>query len=269
MKTQRQRVDVAKGRQRHSPDRTLADLREDGVAQLVEPLRHHSCEAVGDDESHRHGDHEVGWRKRVYGMLVKEGDTDVDELAGEQKHEGQHDPHPQPEGIARPEVRCQRLERAQFVLEAPLLARRPDHGYRAPAPAHRVGSAGLGSARSAALRPRMSLSATSRAAATSTAPQTKAALRPNSPKNNPAAPGPSTRERLPTDCETPKTSPCSSRPARREIRLLSDGCVRPMPIASALMAGIRTARLRAKGKVRSPAPISTRPQNSSRSSPKS
>ena len=178
---------------------------------------------------HRHGDHDVGWRKRVHGMLVEKGDADVDELAGEQKHQRQHDPHAQPEGIARPQVRRQRFERAQLVLEAALLARRADCGDRAPARAHRVGSAGSGSASSAAPRARMSLSATSKAAATNTAPQKKAALRPNSPKKNPAAAGPSTRERLPTDCDTPKTSPCSSRPARREIRLLSDGCVRPMP----------------------------------------
>src|ERR1700731_2150736 len=269
MKTQRQSVDVAKGRQRHPADRSLADLCKDGVAQLVKALRRHPGEAVGDDQRHRHRDHDLGRRKGVNSLFVEKGNADVDELAGEQKDQGQHDPHAQPEGIVRPEVRRERFERAQLVLETALLARRAKRGKRMPVRAHRVGSAGSAPVSFATPRPRVSLNATTRAAPTSAAPHKNAAFRPNSPKKNPAAAGPRTRERLPTDCDTPITSPCSSRPARREIRMLSEGWISPMPSASALMAGASNGTLRAKGNVRSPAPISARPQNSKRSSPNS
>src|SRR3984893_2347127 len=268
MKTQRQSVDVAKGRQRHPADRSLADLCEDGVAQLVKALRHHPGEAVGDDQGHRHRDHDLRGRKGVNSLFVEKGNADDDELAGEQKHQGEHDPHAQPEGTAPPEDRRGRFERAQLVLETALLARWAKSGKRMPVRAHRVGSAGSAPVSFATPRPRVSLHATTRAAPTSTAPHKTRAFRRNSPKKNPAAAGPSTRERLPTDCDTPNTSPCSSRPARREIRLLSEGCVRPMPSASALMARTSTAKLRAVGIVRSPTPISARPQSSRRSSPK-
>ena len=45
-----------------------------------------------------------------------------------------------------------------------------------------------------------------------------------------------TRARLPTDCVTPSTWPCSLPPARREIRLFSAGWTRPSPIASTAKA---------------------------------
>ena len=53
---QRQSVDMAERGQRQPAHGALADLGEDGVAQLVEALRHHPGEPVGDDQGDRNGD---------------------------------------------------------------------------------------------------------------------------------------------------------------------------------------------------------------------
>ncbi len=85
MKAQGQRVDVAKGRERHLAHRPLADLGEDGIAQFVEALRHHPGGAIGEDRRDRHGDRGGmrcgGSSKGVDGPLVEQRDRDVDELA--------------------------------------------------------------------------------------------------------------------------------------------------------------------------------------------
>src|SRR6516164_1900312 len=256
---------MPKGPQGQPADRALADFREHGIAQLVEALRHHPCDAIRDDECQRHRDHGVRGRERVHGPLVEDRYVNIDALAGEQEGDREHDARPQFEGISGPEIGCERLERAQLVPQPALLPRRTEQRRWAPARAHREASASAASL--AAPGPLISFTATKRATATSTAPQKKAASRPNSPKKNPAATGPRTRDRLPTDCETPITSPCSSRPARREIRLLSEGCIKPMPSASAVTASVSRARPWANGKTRRPAPISARPHSSSRSSP--
>ena len=126
MIAQRQGVDVAEGAQRQLADRALADLGEDGVAQLVEALRHDPGSPVGDDQADRHRDDGIARRQGVDRVLVEQRHIDVDELAGEQKSDCQHDPRPQLERIARPQIGSERLERAQLVLEMSLGARRAD-----------------------------------------------------------------------------------------------------------------------------------------------
>src|SRR5262245_17611453 len=103
-------------------------------------------------------------------------------------------------------MRRQPFERAQLVLGPPYFGASGSDRDRASAPAHRPGPMGLALASFAAPRRRTSFNASSSAMPPSTAPHKNAALRPNSAKKNPAAIGPRTRERLPTDCETPITS---------------------------------------------------------------
>ena len=90
-------MDVAECGQRQPAHGALTDLGEDGVAQLVEALRHHPGDPVGDDQANRHGDHEVAGCQGVDCLLVEERHVNVDELACEQERHRQHDPRAQSE----------------------------------------------------------------------------------------------------------------------------------------------------------------------------
>src|SRR5271157_3339051 len=269
-------MDMAEGTQCQPADRALADLGEDGVAQLVEALRHHASSPIGDDQGNWHHDERPrarpgGRRQSVDRVLIEKRHVDVDELADDQKGDRQHDPCPQLERVARPQIGGERFESLQLVLETPLGARRAD-AYRTAVRAHRAGPPscprGPVSASCAAPRPRGSLSASSRVTATSTAARKYGLSRPNVANEYPAARGPRTRERLLADCDTPMTLPCSSDPARREIRLLIAGCINPMPSANPVMAPTRTGRWCTNGMSMSPAAISAKPESSNHSSPK-
>src|SRR5204863_76101 len=85
---------------------------------------------------------------------------------------------------------------------------------------------------------RASRQLTSSAQPTKAAPHRNGLLRPKASNNAPAMIGPRTRDRLPTDCASPMTSPCSSAAARREIRLFNEGCIAPMPIDNPVTATI-------------------------------
>ncbi len=85
---------MAERGQRQPAHGALADLGEDGVAQLVEALRHHPGDPVANDQGDRNGDSGVAWCKGVDRVLVEQRHEDIDELAGEQKGERQHDPRP-------------------------------------------------------------------------------------------------------------------------------------------------------------------------------
>src|SRR6516162_5251498 len=238
-------MDMAEGTQCQLANRALADLGEDGVAQLVEALRHHPSSPIRDDQGYWHCDDGVARRQSVDRVLIEKRHVDVDELASEQKGDRQHDPCPQLERVARPQIGGERFEGLQFVLETPFGARRAD-AYRTAVRAHRAGPPswpkGPVSASLPAPWPRGSLSASKRVTVTTAAAKKYGLLRPNAAKEYPAARGPRTRDRLPADCDTPMTSPCSSASARREIRLLIAGCVGPMPSASPVTAAARTGR---------------------------
>ena len=102
VKAQGQRVDMAKRRQGQPPHRALGYRGKDRVAQLVETLRHHSRQPVGDDQRHRHGDRRLARRQGIDRVFVEKRDGDVDQPAGDQKNHGQRHPQPQPRRFARP-----------------------------------------------------------------------------------------------------------------------------------------------------------------------
>ena len=86
---------MAERRQRQPADGALADLRKNGGPQLVETLRHHPSEPVGDNQRHGRRDHDVARRKGVYRVLVEDRHVDCEELGGEQQHDRDHHPRPQ------------------------------------------------------------------------------------------------------------------------------------------------------------------------------
>ncbi len=128
VKAQRQRQQMAKGRERDLADRVLSDPGEDGIAQLAEGHRQDSTGAVGQKHPQRHDEQSRVFDAQGIDRLAQEKrDINVGELGRDQQSQRDDHPRLQIAPAARPEI-GQHSGEGGPVLAAELAAFRDGRG---------------------------------------------------------------------------------------------------------------------------------------------